>query len=416
MNWKAPKVAKGFHKRTLQIMPVMQSLCLTSVITIILVCFIVSIFVVPTEKLVSFLSELATLFQAKNVQAVQFSEKIIQAQLSNQKNSVICDDPVWCSLQMPKTSFFKFNPPTDVEKWQMARIHATQGNQILLYEISKVLQHHFDFLDGDVHFRKMHYMGDVFVDEKDWLSSITKSKKQIQPQLKPGSLFGKEKAEKWQREGKVVTPREYDIKGANRSPIVHVGYHAFDKNLNALFSGNNNGAVHISLSAFLEEWKNVKDDIEYPFVTIRLMNENWGWFSSHIPSRTANWGECCDDPEGSKLFLEFLNHDKTLMVVVNQHTNISHPKVLSLPRGVPSGWEHNNKILWDAMRSAQSVKKDTLLFALSSMWHTREKIIRCVSQKFEPKDFDGHILVREDITKKHRLLERRPCMDIRIDK
>lgn len=34
-----------------------------------------------------------------------------------------CLDDVWCSVQMPKKSYFKFSPPTDVSKWKRGAVY-----------------------------------------------------------------------------------------------------------------------------------------------------------------------------------------------------------------------------------------------------------------------------------------------------
>lgn len=85
-----------------------------------------------------------------------------------------CDNPVWCTIEMPKVSYYKFPPPTDPLKWRRAQIQAANGDQVLLQRISKVFPQPFDFLDGDRSFRRLHYLIDVFVDQKRSLDAITK--------------------------------------------------------------------------------------------------------------------------------------------------------------------------------------------------------------------------------------------------
>ena len=102
------------------------------------------------------------------------------------------------------------------------------------------------------------------------------------------------------------------------------------------------------------------------------MNENWGMLSTMVPNRTAKWGNCCEKPR-DRVIYDFLNHPKTLMLAVNQHTNISHPKVLVLPRGIPLTWERTSYIVWDLIRfSIDNIKKQKLLFASSSSWGPRK--------------------------------------------
>jgi hypothetical protein len=33
-----------------------------------------------------------------------------------------CNDPVWCQIEMPTKSYFKFDPPTDSLRWRQAQV------------------------------------------------------------------------------------------------------------------------------------------------------------------------------------------------------------------------------------------------------------------------------------------------------
>jgi len=83
---------------------------------------------------------------------------------------------------------------------------------------------------------------------------------------------------------------------------------------------------------FLQKWKESIRDLKTPFIAMCSLNENWGILSSHFPNRTAAWGSCCYKKK-DQLTHEFLNHDKTIMMIINQHSNLSHPKVLTLLQG-----------------------------------------------------------------------------------
>jgi hypothetical protein len=48
---------------------------------------------------------------------------------------------------------------------------------------------------------------------------------------------------------------------------------------------------------------------------------------------------------------------------------MSHPKILTLPRGLPTTWTQTESIVFDSMRiSANNFKKEHLLFASASNW------------------------------------------------
>ena len=83
----------------------------------------------------------------------------------------------------------------------------------------------------------------------------------------------------------------------------------------------------------LTHWKNLDTaDIDTPFILVHSHNENYGLLSTLFPNRTANWGICCSKSELATL-MEILDHNKTLLFLTNQHSNITHPKLLTMPRG-----------------------------------------------------------------------------------
>ena len=136
---------------------------------------------------------------------------------------------------------------------------------------------------------------------------------------------------------------------SDRAPIVEMGYTAFEKNMNTYFSGNFLGGNFVKREWWFEEWSKIKDRLDFPFITMCSLNENWGPLSTNFPNRTAGWGACCNK-KSQRVIHEFLNHEKTLMMVINQHSNLSHPKILTLPRGIPLTWEHTAKVVWDSQR------------------------------------------------------------------
>ena len=136
-----------------------------------------------------------------------------------------------------------------------------------------------------------------------------------------------------------IVPAPYDFRSAKRAPILQIGYIGFQKDSSNYFSGNYVGGVFMKRVNFLLEWSLIKKEINTPFITMCVLNENWGWLSTMFPNRTAAWGKCCDkDDKLHKNLHDFLNHDKTLMLVIGQHSNISHPKILTVPRGIPLTW------------------------------------------------------------------------------
>jgi hypothetical protein len=58
---------------------------------------------------------------------------------------------------------------------------------------------------------------------------------------------------------------------------------------------------------------------------------------------------------------------------------VSHPKVISLPRGV---LRKNTKMMWNEAVKVlhEDMKKDTLLFSASSQYRHRPYIVNCVKE------------------------------------
>jgi len=292
-------------------------------------------------------------------------------------------------------------------------LQASRGEQVLL---SRIVQHfpgHSDFLDGDITFRKLHWIFDFFVDELRDLSPLvpgtgaskvmnlqkfsTKNGRRQRRQLResfkittPKVLKGKMQYP-WEAEGKRVIPEPYDFRSANRSAVVSVGYTAYTRDSSTYFTGNRIGGAFIDRSIFFRYWRAVKDRIDLPFIAVCTLNENWGMLSTMLPNRTAGWGRCCDRPQ-DRIVYEYLNHPKTLMLVTNQHVNVSHPKLMIMPRGIPLTWGFTRMILWDTMRKTlHQTRKKKLLFAASSSWGPRPQILKCISKNVPASQFDGHV-------------------------
>ena len=306
------------------------------------------------------------------------------AEVSSKKASgfvkdVICTDPVWCSIPMPAVSHFNFDPPVDKARWKLAQSQAASGEQVLLSRISKVFPNPFDFLDGDKSFRKIHNTIDVFIDSKadfqallpgglpeyhrrrlsnssdvsvESIMPVEDSVEEVMPEysqalerelsrrkLRTTVLEGSVPGQETSVEKRQVIPSPYDFRSANRAAIVQIGYIAFKKDGGTYFSGNFMGGVFIKRVDFLTHWAAVKEKIDTSYVAVCVLNENWGWLSSNFPNRTAGWGKCCDrNDKLHKNLYDFLDHEKTLMLVIGQHSNISHPKILTYPRGIPLTW------------------------------------------------------------------------------
>lgn len=295
---------------------------------------------------------------------------------------IVCEDAVWCHVEIPRKSHFRFDAPVDAYRWRRAQSQAASGEQVLLKNVRKAFPHHLDYLDGDVAFRRYHQLVDIFLDHNTDLTELTlKDTKQITKR----NQKDKKKRYQWDVWGHNdrVVPRGYDFRAGKRAPIVMVGYSAFSRaNHSRDFEGPHLGDASVGLPHLLRRWNEVKHLIDTPFIVLHAGNENWGLFSTEFPNRTVNWGTCCEDyyPDLQK----FLDHPMTLAVLVNQHHNLTHPKLISLPRGMPTYTTHRNKYLFDIMRVHEmDTTKDTLMFASNSNWKHRPYVSQCIADKFK---------------------------------
>ncbi len=313
---------------------------------------------------------------------VDFKEKIVT--WFEDKSLLECNDTIWCNVTMPTVSYFKFDPPTDPARWRLAQIQASTGEQVLLKHTIRTFPNYLDFLDGDILFRQYHQPIDIFVDKKRDLSPLKLALNKAPPGGRRLADFD------WEAKGHHVIPGNYDFVKAGRAPVVKIGYFAFSQEGKSQWhQGPHIGEAALDLKGFLKQWSDVKNEIQTPFIALHSSNENWGLLSTFFPNRSENWGSCCE-PDVTKTLLEFLNHDKTLMLMIGQHSNITHPKIVTIPRGLPTFNTHAKRIVWDMMQQLlKHTPKSKLVFTASSSWGPRPQILQCVGKKFPAAEFDG---------------------------
>jgi hypothetical protein len=234
-----------------------------------------------------------------------------------------------------------------------------------------------DFLDGDELFRGLHNMADMFVDGNKDLTPLVASGK-LTPQKHSRNYEWANKSE--HTTASVVVPRNYDVHSISRAPVVMLGYSAFARRPNnPYFTGPHVGEAIIERPNLFQYFNKIKDHVKKPFILMHGANENWGIFSTEFPNRTVDWGISEDD----KNIASLLNHEKLVMFLHTQHHNITHPKLITLPRGVATSWERKRSVLWDLMQTLpETSPKTSLAFTASSNWKHRPFISRCVKRKF----------------------------------
>jgi hypothetical protein len=279
-----------------------------------------------------------------------------------------CDDPVWCTITMPQVSYYGFEPPNDPKLWSEAQIHAASGRLLLAEQVRQIFQQPFDFLDGDKSFRNIEALADYFIDPKTMFSPLTNGiisstsrKKYAASILKSG------------KEDEAYIRRGYEnLHYANRAPILQIGSFRYTPSGKMVTVGIT--AIRSpSRQEFFDEFFAIEQNILYPSIFICALNENWGWISTTFPNRTRGWGRYPKTSIQKKQILNFLESDKVVMLVVNQQINVSHPKLLVLPRGIPLQWANTPQIVWDALNYlVRTERKSTLLVSLSSDWGPRK--------------------------------------------
>jgi hypothetical protein len=291
---------------------------------------------------------------------------------------IACNSSEWCSIPMPTKSFFRFSPPNDLIRWKKAQAQAASGEHVLLKQVMKHFPQYMDFLDGDIWFRNYHKITDIYYTDKSKELKLLTSKPL--PERGDASLFP----------GHSVLPPRYDFRAAKRAPVVKIGYFAFSSaDKSQAFDGPLLGEAFGGREKFFKQWQEVKHDINTPYILMHSSNENWGLFSTIFPNRSVDWGKCCNTKE-TYFINEILNHNSTLLWLVNQHHNLTHPKLLTLPRGIPTFNANRKQFIWDTMRTLlQEERKSSLVFSASSGWGPRPRILACVKEKFNNEDFFG---------------------------
>ena len=313
-------------------------------------------------------------------------------------DSTLCNDVAWCHIPMPKSSHFRFDrPPANERKWRRACSQAASGEQVLLKQIMKHFPNHQDFLDGDKYFRQWHIPADIFIDHNRNLSVLSSKELSIEPPTAVRN-YSFEVAEKYRS----PMPRSYDAHAVDRATILKLGYFAFSRNLDVAsnldgsslyFQGPHIGEAKITRRELARQWASIKNRIDTPFILIHSANENWGFVSTHFPNRTEAWDSCCDHQRETDIVIhEILDHPQLLLFIVNQHHNLTHPKLISAPRGMPIYRENGAKMMWDAMRTVLKAgaagKKSSFVFTSASKWKHRPYISACIRRKFSEEDFE----------------------------
>ena len=137
-----------------------------------------------------------------------------------------------------------------------------------------------------------------------------------------------------------------------------------------------------------EDIHDVVNNAVYPFVMTNSGDENWGFLSTNIGTRTTKWINMTNrlriHRADHQTVLDFLEAEKLVLLVCNTHVDPvigAHRKILSLPLGVKGGprlYTRMNQI----HENKDNQKKTKLLVINNSGWGDRSKINQQVIEAF----------------------------------
>jgi hypothetical protein len=142
----------------------------------------------------------------------------------------------------------------------------------------------------------------------------------------------------------------------------------------------------------VEVGKTRSPPLAHPYIVIGTLGDNWGWFSSKVQGRTVDWGgvDMLMEHEGGcvrEQLKPWLDNPMVRAVVVQQHQDIFHDKVVSLPLGFKTestAGLFQTLIEWKT-KERKYPKKVRLLLINNSCYQHRRNITRTVESLISTK-------------------------------
>ena len=144
--------------------------------------------------------------------------------LSLHLSSNLCNDPLWCNISPPLTSFYSFSSIINLTQWKEAQILSSSSFPILLSSIIKQFPNNFNFLDGDKTFSNIEQLIDYFIDPKTMFNSITNGF--ISNNYK--KKYASEILKKGKEDEKYIRQNYHNLNYLKRSPILQIGSFRYD--------------------------------------------------------------------------------------------------------------------------------------------------------------------------------------------
>ena len=266
-----------------------------------------------------------------------------------------------------------FPVPTDVSVWEQCKDDAKEGRQVLLQLVIDAIRKPSDLLGADSKTQDRMF-------QQHNLSAV------------------------WTAEGKLLSDIIYErVFESYTSGFRQWGkYRRSDQRLPIMRISNSITVRHI-LNWLDEPLLYPLRDTYSPFIAFPDVDENFGFLSTHFLNRTTAWHlSLASHMPKDRVYVPkngqyeeiqaFLNHPKLIMLVINQHTNISDSKVISLPLGVPKGSAEFLVPIAHGIIKGQTtsgskhqsiVKSMLLLSAGASDFGPRPAILHCVQSKMK---------------------------------
>jgi len=142
------------------------------------------------------------------------------------------------------------------------------------------------------------------------------------------------------------------------------------------------GAKHGHDGMLGEKWSIARLQMKgRTFTMLAGSNENWGWFSTWYPNRTAHWRETSTEFRDN--VETFLDSPEVNLVFHRQHCNFTHPKIVPLPLSTKESGLYGDPIFAElSVQEKLNVPKSAWLGMFSSGWSGRAQIFNASVARF----------------------------------
>lgn len=230
----------------------------------------------------------------------------------------------WANVRMPSKSHFRgCAAPSNATRWKLAVAQAASGEQVLLRRVMQAVGSPLELLAHDPDFKWMQGLADLSIGKDESIH----------------------KADSEDTRARVIMlgRRRYEFESFERDVSTYAGEVIGDERVTP---------AELQHKLYGDQGEGLGGNA----VLIGLMDQHQGWLSSPFPNRTAHGSPPSD-------VTRLLSDPQLLMLIVNQHHNHSHPKLLSVPLGV-----RDARLLWSVLSLARRVEasKTSLAFAVQS--------------------------------------------------